>query len=76
MGFFYLFLQSHGFSVDGRFWFLFVVKTAAVVIIAGRLLMRRSSPSDQNKSRQPRGKRPNSATNEALIRPEIALLAG
>jgi|ERR1700742_4962901 hypothetical protein len=38
-----LILHSHGDSADGRFWFLFAITTAAVVIIAGRLVMRRST---------------------------------
>jgi|HubBroStandDraft_4_1064222.scaffolds.fasta_scaffold1031137_1 hypothetical protein len=34
-------LRSHGASVDGRLWFLLVVNTAVVVVIAFRLIIRR-----------------------------------
>ena len=45
MAFLFYTLRSHGASVDGRFWFLLVVNTAAVVVIACRLIMRRFTPA-------------------------------
>jgi hypothetical protein len=40
-------VPSHGSSVDGRFWFLLVVNTAAIVVISFRLITRRSPTVDK-----------------------------
>jgi len=51
LAFWFYALNSHGAPVDGRFWFLLVVNTAAVVVIACRFIMRRFTRETQPRVR-------------------------